>query len=92
MFQNFVTWKRDGNIIQQHIIADIQSMDVPDARNYGAQSPTDAFWIYINFVYDIKKGDVLVDEANIDDTYRIIARPIKYDAHMEIPAELIEGI
>ncbi len=89
MFNTIVTWQRGHDIIQQHILADIQDMDVPEARDLQAKSPTDAFWVFTNFEYDIKKGDILVNEANPSETYRVFARVRKYPGHAEIPVELI---
>jgi HJR/Mrr/RecB family endonuclease len=89
MFDAIVTWQRGHDIIQQHILADIQDMDVPEARDLQAKSPTDAFWVFTNYEYDIKKGDILVNEANTSETYRVFARVRKYPGHAEIPVELI---
>ncbi len=89
MFNTIVTWQRGHDIIQQHILADIQDMDVPEARDLQATSPTDAFWVFTNFEYDIKKGDILVNEANTSEAYRVFARVRKYPGHSEIPVELI---
>lgn len=88
MFNTLLTWKRGDTIIQQHLLADIQDMDVPEARDLQAQSPTDAFWIFTNYDYDIRKDDVLVNEANTSEVYRVFARVRKYPGHAEIPAEL----
>ena len=89
MFDTIVTWQRGHDIIQQHILADIQDMDVPEARDLQAKSPTDAFWVFTNYEYDIKKGDILVNEANTSETYRVFARVRKYPGQAEIPVELI---
>jgi len=89
MFDTIVTWQRENTILQQHILVDIQDMKVREARDLQAQSPTDAFWVFTNYPYDYKKGDILINEANTSEIYRIFARVKKYSSHAEIPVELI---
>lgn len=90
MFNARVTWKRGHEIMQQHILVDIQDMDVPEARDLQAQSPTDAFWVFTNYEYDIKKDDILIKEVkDTTEVYRVFARVKKYPGHAEIPVELI---
>jgi hypothetical protein len=92
MFNTIVTWKRDDKIMQSNLLVDIQEMDVPEARNLQAVSPADAFWIYANFLYDFQKGDVLEEEKNPANRYRVFARARKTLLGSKVPTELIPAI
>jgi hypothetical protein len=89
MFNHIVKWQREDAILQEHIIADIQDMEVPEARDLQSQAPTEAFWVFTNYVYEYKKGDLLINEANTTEVYRIFARVRTYSGHAEIPTELL---
>jgi len=64
-------------------------MDEPEARDLQAKSIRDAFWVIANFEYDFKEGDILINEANTSEAYRVFAIVRKYPGHAEIPVELI---
>lgn len=74
MLNTLVTWRRGYETLHQHILDVYQDMDIPEARDLQAQSPTDAFWIFTNYEYDIKQGDILINEANTSEIYHVFAR------------------
>ena len=43
-FNANVTWQRGSTILQQHIPADIQDMDVPEARGLQANLQRGSLW------------------------------------------------
>jgi hypothetical protein len=91
MIDAYVFCLRDNTIIQKNIPVSIQEMDTQEATAFKAQSPNDAVWIYtLNSDYDIKQGDVLVDEKDSTIKYHVFARVRTYKySHNEIPAEQI---
>src|SRR5712692_9892175 len=89
MFDTLVTWQRGNDILQQHLLVDIQDMGVPEERDLQAKSPSDTFWVFANFEYDFKQGDILINETNTSEVYRVFARVRKYPGHAQIPVELI---
>lgn len=95
-----VTIQRNKIPIRPGLPVEIQNMSWQTAKENGAQSPYDAFWIRTTGggIVDVQRGDLLIDETEIDPLtnantqYRVFGRPKNYDASATtIPAEQIIG-
>jgi hypothetical protein len=95
-----ITIQRAKTTIRTGLPVEIQNMSWQTAKENGAQSQYDAFWIRTTGggTVDVRRGDLLIDENEIDPVtnantaYRVFGRPKSYGASVAIiPAEQIIG-
>ena len=85
-FSALVTTKRAGTVIAQHIPVRLDNISPQAAAQMGGASPFNTYELYSQVgVPDIRTGDQLMDEVNIDAKtgnfvlYRVMGNPETYD-------------
>ncbi|GCE14198.1 hypothetical protein [Tengunoibacter tsumagoiensis] len=101
MFDTTMTIKRSAATVRTGIPTNIQNMQWRVAADLGGQSPYDSFWIRSTGggPLDIRRGDLLIDEHNIDPLtgaltrYRVFGNVESYgQTYAKIPAEKLLGV
>jgi hypothetical protein len=98
-FSTFVTVKRSGVQLYQHIPVRLQNLSPKVAAENGGQSPYDSFTLHSEEgVPDIARKDLLLDEVTIDPVtgtnalYRVFGRPQTFDvSFLKVYVEQIVG-
>lgn len=101
MIDTTVTLQRNKSTMRSGIPVNIQNMAWKVAADLGGQSPYDSFWIRTTGggSLDIRRGDLLIDEHNIDPLtaqnvrYRVFGNPESYgQTFVKVPAEKLLGV
>lgn len=100
MLDTTLTLQRNKAPVRTAIPANIQNMSYQIATDLGGQSPYDSFWVRTTGggTLDIRRGDLLIDEVNVDPLtnaltrYRVFGNPQGFGAtFVKVPAEKLLG-